>query len=81
MVAQSQSSRYSVSVHWVHCHSPTTPIISPPLEWPPFSLPCLVELNSMNPLQDFFMVLLQLEEGATSGVAMFKTSLRVEEES
>ena len=35
----------------------------------------------MNQLQDSLMVLLQLVEGATSGVAVFKTSLRVEEES
>ena len=57
----------------------TTAIISLPLEWPPSYLPCLVEPNCMSHLQDFFMVLLQLEEGATSGVVVFKTSLRVEE--
>ena len=57
----------------------TTPIILLPLESPPFRLPCLVKLNCMSQLQDFLMVLLQLEEGVTSGVAVFKTSLRVAE--
>ena len=33
----------------------------------------------MSHLQDLPMVLLQLGEGATSGVAVFKTSLQVEE--
>ena len=33
----------------------------------------------MSHLQDFPTVLLQLGEGATSGVAVFKTSLQVEE--
>ena len=59
----------------------TTVIIPFPLEWPPLSLLCLVKPNCMSHLQDFFMVLLQLGEGATSGVAVFKTSLQVEEES
>ena len=35
----------------------------------------------MSHLQDLTMVLLKLGEGATSGVAVFKTSLQVEEES
>ena len=59
----------------------TTVIIPFPLEWPPFSLPCLVKPNCMSHLQDLPMVLLQLGEGATSGVVVFKTSLQVEEES
>ena len=52
-----------------------------PLEWPSLSLGnlCLVEPNYMNHLPDLAMVLLQLGEGATSGVAVFKTSLQVEE--
>ena len=53
----------------------TAVIILLPLEWPPFSLPCLVEPNSISHLQDFPMVLLQLEEDVTSGVAVFEISL------
>ena len=41
----------------------------------------LVVQNCMGHLQDFLMVLLQLEESAISGVAVFKISLRVEKES
>ena len=56
----------------LHC----TPV---PVEWPPFSLPYLVKPNCTNQLQDVATVPLQLVEGATSGVVVFKTSLRVEE--
>ena len=59
----------------VTCMLMTAVIILLPLEWPPFSLPCLVEPNSISHLQDFPMGLLQLEEDVTSGVAVFEISL------
>ena len=58
----------------------TTVCIPFPLEWPSLSLGnllCLVEPNYMSHLQDLGMVLLQLGEGITSGVAMFKASLEL----
>ena len=45
------------------------------LEWQ--VRPSFIQPNCMSQLQDFYTVLLQLGESATSGVALFKTSLRV----